>query len=189
MKKNKTISLILGFFISGLFNCLVYIILIIYTFDILRFNLLIDPESVHAKLFYTGFAMTILTVLIIYLLLKQQKKFFSIGIGLPSLIGVFLMLKFGLLYFNKSNYYETFDKNVWNKSKIKQIKMARVIVKDSVLIGLTKEEVFKMLGEEQVSSNNDSTEYLRYWTENNVCALGIVFINGKVKHANLWVDD
>ena len=187
MTKKQLISFLSGLLISGLISGFVYYLLFLETFDLFGIREITNPESIHAELFFTGLVMTILAAIVVIAALRSKEKYAAIGVGLPNLIGLFLVLKFGVIYFDKSNYYEKFDKEKWSSSEEKPLKMARGLVKEKVLVGQTKDEVIKILGEGQIH-RWDSTEYIRYWTEYWYCALGLTFENGKVKNASLWVD-
>lgn len=188
MTKKHIKSFFLGLLISGVFCGIVYFILLITSIDLFGIQKIRNPEAKHAKFFYTGFVLCIIISFIVIRLLKDKWYYSALGVALPGLIGLFLMLNFGVVYLNKSNYYEKFDKVRWKASGLKPIKMARELSKSNNLIGIPKEEITKMLGEGR-SQLWDSTEYVSFATEVPYCEFVLGFKNSKVETVSLWVDD
>jgi hypothetical protein len=60
MTKNQEISFSSGLLISVFVSGLVYFFLFIATFDLFGLEEIRDPESRHAKFFYTGLAISVL---------------------------------------------------------------------------------------------------------------------------------
>ena len=188
MIQKPIISFVLGLLVAGIISGFVYFILFLETFDLFGTNELIDPEGKHGKIFYTSLIMTIFSLAVFISLVRYNNKFTALGMAIPNLVVIFMLLKFGGVYLDKSNYYAKFNKQVWIDAGEKPIKMARGLVKDEVLIGFTKSETFEMLGQERIEKR-DSIEFTRYWTENGDCALSLTFEKDKVTKANLVVND
>lgn len=188
MKKDKVFSFVGGLGLSALVSGIVFCLLVLETMDLFGIDEITDPESRHAKLFYTALAMSLLIATVVALLFISKKKHSTIGVAITCLPWLFMTLKFGIIYFDKSNYYEKFDKQIWSSSKDKPLKMARELVKNKTLIGLTRKEAIQKLGQGK-AFNRDNTDYIRYRTTLGYCDFGLVFENGKVRHAGLWVDD
>ena len=73
-----------------------------------------------------------------------NKKYTAYGIVVFPLIVVLV----ATAYLFEHNFYHTkFDKTVWEQSNWKPEKMAKTLVKEKTLIGLTRTQVKEMLGE------------------------------------------
>lgn len=187
MAKKKIISFIVAFVVSTIISGVIYLLLLIETFDLFGIEEITHPERRDAKLFYTGLAISILTIIIVTYFYRKNRKYAAVGIGIPNIIGFVLLIKVGVVYLNKSNYYEKFDKQVWLNSQTKPIKMARGLVNDKSLIGLTKQQAIELLGKGE-EENWNGEERMQYPSD-YYSRLGLAFEKGKVKATYIWVDD
>ena len=182
MTRKNLLALIFGLVLSLLISGIIYYYLFLETFDLFGIDSLKDPERRHGKIFFTSFATTFLTITIAILL--KKRKYFSIGFGLPAIIGIVIIIVIGPTYLIKSNYYEEFDHKKWVSEQVDRIKMARKIIKDKSLLGLTKEQVINKLGTDYFGENE-----MNYKVYGDDCGLSISFSHDKVNDCRIYVRD
>jgi hypothetical protein len=186
MTRKNIISIGIGLLISSLVSGVLYYMLFLETFDLFGIESIIDPEARHKKIFYTTLAISILTIVAVIGLVLWNRKLTAIGVGLPLSIGLWVLFTIGPVFYDKSSYYEQFDKERWIKSSEKPLKMARLLVVNQELIGLSVDNITNMLGKGQSS---DSREHLLYRTDYGQCRLALTIKNNKVTNAHLWIED
>lgn len=115
---------------------------------------------------------------------EKYRKYLAI---IPTVIlspllyfGIIMIWIFSISYYPKTD----FDKNEWNENIEERYKMSNDIIKSEMLIGKTKEEVIKLLGDEYYSYDESHIAYDLgiapglFNIDPNV--LDIYFANGKV---------
>jgi hypothetical protein len=181
MTKRNVLSLIIGFLLSLIFSAVVYYYLLLETIDLFDYDSLKNPELRHAKIFYTSLVAT-LTILIAAGLLRKF-KFFSTGLAIPAVIGLFPLISVGPTYISKSAYYEDFDQEKWMHDD-DRIKMARELLKSRALFGLSRKEIVAKLG-----AGHESGQEINYKIYGHDCLLWVRFTNDTVRYAGIEVRD
>lgn len=184
MNKKKILHFIFGLTVSLIVSGFIYYLLFLETVDIFGFESLKDPETRHAKIFYTAFLTTLGTVLLAVLFNRISWRNFALGFVLPAAAGIVPIVLVGQVFLRKSNYYEEFNKEKWMAQEDDRLKMARHLVKNETLMGLTKEEVIVQLGNGFYLEGE-----MNYLVYDDFCGLGIHFQNNKVDDYSIWVKD
>ncbi|MBT1701027.1 hypothetical protein KK083_29310 [Fulvivirgaceae bacterium PWU4] len=182
MTKRNVLLSIIGLAISLVISGVIYYYLFLETIDLFGIDEIKNPEGRHRKILLTALSTSFLTLLIAGLLRKA--KYAAIGFAVPSLIGIILMLVIGPTYFNKSNYYEPFNRQRWLMEDNNRLKMARHLVRSKELINLTRDEVIEKLGPGYLQQ-----KYLSYKVWGDDCGLDIAFLNDKVTECWIYVKD
>ena len=147
---------------------------------------LTEKESRESFMFFISLFTAVATGYIIYKLIKQNKKFSAIGIAIPFLFALYVSLSTGLVYLDNLNYRQKFDRTKWVESEYKPFKMAKTIVKDKTLVGLTKRQVIEKLGATNNALKNDKVDYLKYSTDKSTWELCLYFKGDKVIDVYLY---
>jgi hypothetical protein len=187
MNGKSVASIALGLVSSLLISGVAYYLLFLETFDLFGESYLRDPESVHAKIFYTAIITSIFTVMIAILLKKMHWRNVALGFIVPAAIGLVPIFWVGPTYLNDSNYYEEFNQEKWLATERDRLKMARYLVVNKKLVGLTKEQVIEHLGTSFHDYGNKN--YMAYYAFGDFCGLGINFNENKVTDSSIWVTD
>jgi hypothetical protein len=77
-------------------------------------------------------------------------------------IGLFFFVAFIISMTFFYFFEERFDSEIWKTQHTKRYKMAKDIVEEKLLLGKTKDEVFKLLGKSDFSENTDSNIMIYY---------------------------
>ncbi len=164
MKKQPIFSVISAFLISGVALTLIYFGYFFMTFDLAGGETLARIESQKIVLF-------ILTICVLGVTFSLLKYYLSIG-KKHTAIGLIILpiLLFGAVSYSCLDtflYQEPFDKTVWLQEKWKPLNMAKTLVKKDELIGLSADQVQKMLGEPNEAYSNEENElvYFSYLVE------------------------
>ena len=114
----------------------------------------------------------------------RNRKFFAI---IPTVI-LSPIIYFGLImiWFFSASYYPTsdFDQNKWNSNVEERYKMSENIIESEMLIGMTKEEIAELLGQDFYSYNENHIAFELGFVPGlfniDPDVLDIYFENGKV---------
>ncbi|HEY3429027.1 MAG TPA: hypothetical protein VGK39_00030 [Cyclobacteriaceae bacterium] len=184
MNKKKILLFVFGLTVSLIVSSFIYYLLFLETVDIFGFEALKDPETRHAKIFYTASITTLGIVLLAVLFNRMSWRNFALGFVLPAAAGIVPIVLVGQTFLKKENYYEEFNREKWLAQEDNRLKMARHLIKKRTLIGLTKEEVVAQLG-----TGFYIEEEMNYPVYDDFCGLGIHFRNNKVDDYSIWVKD
>lgn len=166
----NTFSLLAGLICSLLLtgSCYIYIFFILHL-DMFGYEEVISPEARDLEYVLSMGALSLATIGIALWLRYVGKIYGGIGFYIPVAPTLILLLLFCTRYMIKSNYYQTFDGEVWAKDK--PVKMMRKIVKTKMLIGKTKREVEAMLGPGSKEKYNQGKQGVFYYYDNNYRAI------------------
>jgi hypothetical protein len=182
MTKKNILLLIIGLGISLVISGVIYYYLFLETFDLFGIDEIKNPEGRHGKILFTAMSTSFLTLLLAVIF--RRLKYAAIGFAIPALIGVTLIILIGPTYINKSNYYESFDRQRWLAQENDRLKMARQLIRTRELINLTRDQVIKKLGPGHLEEN-----YISYKAWGDDCGLDINFMNNKVSECWIYVKD
>ncbi len=93
-----------------------------------------------------------------------------------------LILAFAGIFYLTSSFTTTkFDKAIWTQNKMKPGDMAKSLVRQKTLLGLTRNQVKGLLGQgsEEYGNENDDRGSILYSVENG-WILSVIFHEGKV---------
>lgn len=155
MKRNSIISFLAALTVSVILIGIVYLIFFFFTFNLAGGETLNQVESQNITLLVIS--ILLLTIAIIYArrYFKSNKKYTAFGVITFPL----LLVIAGTIYLVEQNFYNTkFDKKIWTQSERKPEKMAKTLVKEKTLIGLTRTQVKEMLGEGVREYGNKNTD-------------------------------
>ena len=115
--------------------------------------------------------------------IKSSKKYSAYGIVAIPLL---LFLATTAYYFDNNIYDTKFDKTVWKQSNPKPEKMAKTLVKENSLMGMTNAQIKEMLGDATEEYWNVSSESgsILYSVKNN-WTLVIILKHNKVLETKL----
>ncbi|MDN3656630.1 hypothetical protein QWZ08_13380 [Ferruginibacter paludis] len=77
--------------------------------------------------------------------------------------------------FHNLNYRQKFDKEKWTRAESKPFKMAKTLVKDSILIGQSRKQIIEMLGSSTDTLQYEKNDNLQYFTDQDTWELIIRF--------------
>ena len=108
---------------------------------------------------------------------KKNRKFTAFGIIIIPLTLVIA----GTLYLTSSLKTTEFDKAIWTQNKVKPDDMAKTLVRQKSLLGLTRSQVKALLGQGsgEYGNENDARGSILYSVENG-WTLSVIFHKDKV---------
>lgn len=185
MNSKHFLSFIGGFLLTTLFYGLLAFAILFAGLSMAG-ETLDEKETKDALIFFFCFSVIIFTLYIIYRRLKTNRKFSAVGITIPLLFAFYILFVTGQVYFDNLNYHEKFDRNKWVKTESKPFKMAKTLVKDSVLIGQTRKQVIEMLGATPDTLQYEKNDNLQYSTDEDTWELILKFKGDKVVESYLY---
>lgn len=144
MNRSALTAFFVGLAISTLIVGIIWLCFLFLTFDLGGGETLSQIEDQNVAQLIIS--ILLLTVAVIYALryIKRNKRYTAYGIVIIPLAAVFA----ATFYFWKCNCYNTkFDKAIWIQAGWKPAKMAKTLVKEKALIGLTRAQIKHILGE------------------------------------------
>lgn len=144
-----------------------------------------EIEMEHILLLYISILIFAVALFVTIFYLRTGKKYTALGILVLPILLVFSSSN----YLLENNFNHTdFSKTIWMQSKQKPEKMAKTLVREKKLIGLTRTQVKDMLGEGLKEYGNTGTGYSRieYWVSNN-WTLTVLFQKDKVIESELML--
>lgn len=189
MKRRNIYSILTGACITGILSGVIYYVLFYNTIDIFGVERVVNPEERHGKIFYTSLITTLSIIIFSLIVFLSKKKFFALGLLLPTVIGFWILISVGTIYLDKSNYYEPFKRQDWSKSESKPIKMVRWLIKNKTINDLSRKEVIQMLGPEtgfKIGFQSEKSIY--YSTFGGFAVFAIEFEDDKVDHTYIFYD-
>lgn len=178
---------IVSFLISLAITIIILLIIgffyLISTFSIEGGQTLSQIENEHILQLYISILIFAIAVFIATLYLRTNKKYTALGL----LVFPILFVLYTSVYLLKNNFnHTTFSKVIWMQSMYKPEKMAKTLVRDKKLIGLTRAQVKDMLGEGSEEYGDIGTGYSRieYWVLNH-WTLTVFFQKDKVIDSEL----
>lgn len=144
-----------------------------------------EKENRDALFFFVALIVVLATIIIIVRLIKAGLKYSAYGMVLPILIGFYVSFKLGEIYVGNLSNVESFSRHKWVQEENKPFKMARTLVVNDELIGLTQQNLVQKLGMGKETLRRDNSVLLEYDTDRN-WTLRVEVINGIVVNAVLW---
>lgn len=157
MKLHPAISFIVALIASGLILAVVFVVLF-YLLAMASFGggeTLQDMENLRIALLLIAVIPIVIAIKIGRRFAKTGQKSVLYGI---SILPVITFVIVGVFFCYNFNYHTEFDTALWGKDKRKPFNMAATLVKEDKLIGLTRQEVKKMLGEGAEEYGNPDTD-------------------------------
>lgn len=154
----------------------------IAAFDLWGIEQMVNPEKQDKVLFLSLSLWALSVAVITGLSLLLKRIFTAIGVGWPFPLIAAWSIAVGIRYFDKSNYYQALDRNIWMSSPEKPMKMARGLTRDQSLIGKSRNEMIALLGLD-VTDNTPRT--WDYPIAGRDCDLVILFSNDTVTRIEL----
>lgn len=173
-------SFIGSFLASALITALVAVIYLFMTFDLAGGETLDVIEGQNIAMFIISLLLLSLAVWFAKVSFRKGRKQVAYGaILFPCLVFIAASV-----YLIDQNFnYTNFNKSTWQDATSKPEKMAKSLVKEKILIGLTRQQVKEMLGpgSSEYGNENGSIEYhvANDWT------LTIIFEQNKVVETHL----
>jgi|JI10StandDraft_1071094.scaffolds.fasta_scaffold1310476_1 hypothetical protein len=124
-----------------------------------------EIERKETIAFYFVLLLLILAVIIIVKQYKLGRKSLSFGVSFSSLLLVYALFRLGSIYFPDIVFEKPFNKEEWNKSKLKPFAMAKTVFKQNKLVGLHRKEIIQKLGYDEETAWNEGNTLL-YSVEN-----------------------
>ncbi len=176
-------------FLGGMFFTGICYFAIIFFYVLATFSLagetLTEKENGDTFRFFSVFFIVTITTFIVVRKIRSRQPFTAIGMSLPLALAVYGMIVSGITCIDNLDYHLSFNKQKWDNTEFKPFKMAKTLVKEKKLIGMSHQDLFNMLG----SRNNDywnDKNYMVYPTDNPSWGLEIGFTNDKVESAYLY---
>ena len=178
MHRHPIISFFGGLTICGLILGVVYLLILLMTFNLAGGETLRQIENQRMGLLIITLLLAILAGITVIRFLKSGKKFTAYGISILPIIAVIIVTVY---YVANLNSHKQFDRAVWEQSKWKPFDMASTLVKENKLIGLTRQQVKDMLGQgsEEYGDKNTHRGSILYLVQDD-WTLIIYFQKGKV---------
>ncbi|MCB0762993.1 MAG: hypothetical protein KDC12_15815 [Flavobacteriales bacterium] len=167
MKGNPAISFTGGLIITAVILIVLYLLYLVSIFDLSVGETLQEIENQRTILLVLTIIIAGLTVLVSRRFIRAGKKYTAIGTVILPLLA---LLAVTVSYFNNFNYHTTFNHTTWQQDMHKPFDMAATLVKDKVLIGMTRIEVEEMLGQGHEKSYGDQSQgngYVSYLVEHS----------------------
>jgi len=179
MRDNKAISLLSGLVITGVILAVIVLMYFLLTFDLVGGETLNEIENQRIGLLVFSFIIAGFTALVCRRFIKAGNKYTAIGTGILPLIALILVSVYCIRNYN---YSIPLDQTIWKQEKFKPFDMSATLVKDNILIGMTRIEVKELLGkgsEEGFGNVNPNKGCISYLVEED-WELTIYFENDKV---------
>ena len=166
MYKHPIISFLSGLIVCGFVLALICFLLLCLTFNLAGGETLSQTENLRTAYLILTLLLSVFATVIIRAFLRRNKKFTVLGIAiLPIVVTVIVTV----YYVENINFHTDFNKSVWKPMKWKPFSMSATLVKEHTLIGLTRKQVYDMLGEasEENGMSNDEKDAISYFIENS----------------------
>ncbi len=183
MKTNPIISFLTGLIVSALIIGVVYVCFLLLNFDLAGGETLRQTENQNIQQLFISVALLLIAIFFARQYFKNGKQ--PIAYGIVAFLLLFVLAT--TFYLVKQNSYPTqFDKTIWAKSKRKPDDMAKSLVRQRTLIGLTRAQIKALLGEgaEEYGDSNTEGGSILYAVENG-WTLSIIFKKDKVIETGL----
>jgi hypothetical protein len=146
-----------------------------------------EKQDLHYML-ASGLSLSITSILAYFYYRISKNKYkllYSLAILLPLFYNIYVLAIVLTRFVDKSNYYETWNIERWDKEK--PLKMARKLCKDKALIGMSKDSVLLMVGYGEASkyTHSDKDSWV-YETSRKYFYFVIVFQNDTVADTYLY---
>ena len=165
MKRYPITSFLLSLTISIVVVGIVYLCFFLLTFDLGGGETLSEVKNQNLTVVFISMLLFVISLIYARRYYKNNKKYTAVGIAIFPLA----MVIAATVYLFDQNFNQTaFDKTIWAQSVRKPQKMAKTLVKEKTLIGLTRAEVKLMLGagaEEYGDKNTDRGSLIYYVEE------------------------
>jgi hypothetical protein len=154
MKPYPVMSFLTGLFISALIFGAVFLLYMFCIFDLAGGETLRQIENQRTALLVITIALAIAIFPFIRKLMTTGRKSKAYGM---SIVTIAALIGVGIYYTANLSYFTSFDKTVWQQSEWKPLDMAKTLVKEKKLTGLSRQEVKDMLGEGKEGHRDEAT--------------------------------
>ncbi len=177
------LSFIIGLVISAFIVGLVGFGFALMSFDLAGGETLAEIEGQHVAGLVLSVFTLIITVFSIWQYYGRIRKYMACGLVTTQLV----VMCFSIIYIiNEKNISTEFDRAIWIKSDWKPEDMAKSLVKNNQLIGLTRDQVKEKLGEgAEAYGNVDSDRGSIIFKIENNWTMTILFQRDKVVSAEM----
>jgi|RhiMetdeSRZDD1v2_1073273.scaffolds.fasta_scaffold10967_10 ABC-type transport system involved in multi-copper enzyme maturation permease subunit len=178
MKRDPFISFLAGLAVSIAIVGIIYLCFFLLIFDLGGGETLSQVEHQNMAVWFLSVLLFAIAAIYARRYIRNNRKYTGIGIAIVP----FMVTVTATVYLFGANFYHTkFDKATWAQSKPKPDKMAKTLVKEKTLIGLTRMQVKQMLGEgaEEYGDKNTDRGSIIYHVENN-WTFSVIFRYDKV---------
>ncbi|MFT3705554.1 MAG: hypothetical protein QM802_24505 [Agriterribacter sp.] len=183
LRIHQIISFLSSLTVTAVITSIIGVCFLFITFNLAGGETLDQAENANIIRLIVSVLILINAIFISRGYINRNKKYTAYGIIVFPLIVVVMTTA----YLIDQNFYHTkFNKTVWGQSECKPERMAKGLVKEKILIGMTRAQVKQMLGNgteqyEDTSSDKSSMLYLvkNDWT------LIVFFEDDKVVKAEL----
>jgi hypothetical protein len=97
------------------------------------------------------------------ILSKKGMKYSAIGISICSVISLSTLFYNGAAVFKNLHYHEEFNAEKWGNPNSQNLNMAKTMLYDHSLIGLSREEIIAKLGNPNDDPSTEDINSLRYY--------------------------
>ena len=165
MRRNPVISFLGGLTICGLILGVIYLLVLLMTFNLAGGETLQQIENQKIGLVIIAVVLAILAAITVMRFLRSGRKFTAYGISVLPILAVIIVTVY---YVNNLTIHKQFSRTVWEQSKWKPFDMSATLAKGNKLIGLTRKQVKDMLGQgsEEYGDKNTDRGSILYLVEN-----------------------
>ncbi len=183
MKRNPIISFLGGLTVSVAIVGIVYLCFFLLTFNLGGGETLDQIENLNIAILIISILLFAIAVIYARRYFKNNKKYTAIGI---TIIPIMVTITAAIYFFTQNLSHTKFNKAIWTQSEWKPDKMAKTLVKEKILIGLTRTQVKQMLGEgaEEYGDKNTDRGSIIYHVQND-WTFSVIFQYDKVVETQL----
>lgn len=178
LARHPIISFLLSLIVSIVIVGIVYLFFFLLIFDLAGGETLNQVENQNMIAVFISMLLFVIGIIYCRRYYKNNKKYTAVGITIFPLA---VMIAATVYLFDQNFNQTAFDKTIWAQSVRKPEKMAKKLVKEKTLIGLTRTEVKQILGEgaEEYGDKNTDRGSLIYHVEEE-WTLSVIFRYDKV---------
>lgn len=183
LKRNPIKSFLIGLTLSAVTVGLISFLLLLLTFNLAGGETLSQIENQNITQLIISIFLLFIAIIIARYYIKSNKKYAAIGM---LVVPVVVVIAATIYLLGQNFYHADFDKIAWRQSKRKPERMAKTLVKENILIGLTRAQVKEMLSEgtEEYGDVNSERGSIVYLVQND-WTLIVLFQKDKVVETKL----
>ena len=174
-----------GMILTGLIYFLIVVLFVFGSFS-LSGESLQKKENTEAFVFFAVLTITLITAYIIFRRWRTNRKASAAGIGMIMLFGIYASIMSGIQYVSNLNYHVALDQQTWKNADFKPFNMARTLLKDDQLIGLTKQQLIDKLGIGNLGNRDGNGNLFTYITDTDNWQLKVWIKNDIVTETTMW---
>jgi hypothetical protein len=177
-------SFLLTFTGVSLVYALVAIVAVLVTFTLsgIQFT---EKETADATLFTLALFFALLTLWIARYFRRSGRPASAAGAATASLIAIVAFLLFGWHFFSDLRG-SSFEQGKWQRASFKPFGMAKTLMRDQKLVGLSRRELILKLGLGNEGNRDGKGDLFIYITDEDNWQLRFFLENERVKEVDLW---